>query len=184
MQTNICVLKSGGEFKPEHVQRLAKQVPDLICLSDVEIEGVKTIPLLYNWPKWWAKLELFRPDIAGDLFYIDLDSTVIRMPVMPDVTTVLTDFGDKSVIATGLMFMKSEDKSIVWDSFIMHPNKAMSEHVAWPSGDGGFINRFYHDKQRWQDIANIYSYKLHCGRGVPIDAEIVCHHGKPRPWEI
>lgn len=184
MQTNICVLKSGGDFKPEHVQRLAKQVPDLVCLSDVEIQGVKTIPLEYEWPKWWSKINLFSPYLQGDLFYIDLDSTVINMPVMPDVTTVLTDFGDNNVIATGLMYIKQDDKAIVWDNFIANPNKAMSEHISWPSGDGGFINKFYYDKQRWQDIAKVYSYKVHCGKGYPSDAEIICHHGKPRPWEL
>lgn len=181
---NICVLRLGGEFKPEHVQRLAKQVPDLVCLSDVNIKGVETIPLQYTWPKWWAKLELFRPDIEHDLFYLDLDTTVHNMPAMPDKTTVLTDFGDKSVIATGLMFIKHEDKAVIWNHFIANPHKAMSEHIKWPAGDGGFINRFYHDKQRWQHIANVYSYKMHCGKGVPKDAHIVCHHGKPRPWDI
>jgi hypothetical protein len=33
------------------------------------------IPLLYNLPGWWSKLELFRPDlpITGKILYLDLD---------------------------------------------------------------------------------------------------------------
>lgn len=63
----LCVLRSGGDFKPEHVIRLSKQVKDLVCLSDVDIEGIKTIPLQYDWPKWRSKLEIMRPDISGDV---------------------------------------------------------------------------------------------------------------------
>lgn len=181
---NICVLKSGGEYNESHVYRLAEQVPDLVCLSDLKIKGIETIPLIYNWPRWWPKIELFRPDIKEDLFYLDLDTLVINMPVMPSVTTVLTDFGDKNVIASGLMFIKHEDKAVVCDNFIKDPQKAMSEHIKWPAGDGGFINRFYNKCQRWQNVAHVYSWKYHCARGIPSDADIVCFHGRIRPWDV
>lgn len=184
MCTNICVLKSGGEYNAEHVHRLAKQVPTLVCLTDIKIVGIKTIPLMYEWRGWWSKLEMFRPDIKGDLFYIDLDTLVINMPVMPSVTTVLTDFGDSKVIASGLMFIKEADRAQVWDAFIANPEKAMNTHIKWPAGDGGFINRFYNKCQRWQDIAKVYSWKYHCAKGIPSDADIICFHGKPRPWDI
>lgn len=181
---NICVLRSGGEYNESHVKRLAKQVPDLVCLSDVKIKGIETIPLNHDWPKWWCKIELFRPDIEDDLMYFDLDTLVINMPELPTQTTVLTDFGDSKVIASGLMFIKHEDKQIVWDSFTHNPAKAMFEHIKWPAGDGGFINRFYNKCQRWQDIANVYSWKYHCARGIPADADIVCFHGRIRPWSV
>lgn len=184
MVTNICVLKSGGEFNASHVHRLAKQVPNLVCFSDIEIDGIKTIALKYDWPKWWSKIELFRPDIEGDIMYFDLDTLVINMPTMPTETTVLTDFGDSKVIASGLMFIKQEDKAQVWNAFIANPKQAMSEHIKWPAGDGGFLNKFYNKFQRWQDVANVYSWKYHCAKGIPKDAEIVCYHGKPRPWEL
>lgn len=184
MTTNICVLITGGEYNESHVYRLAEQVPDLVCLSNVKIKGIETIKLDYNWPTWWSKLELFRPDIQDDLMYFDLDTLVLRMPATPSFTTVLTDFGDKNVIATGLMFIKHEDKEPIWQNFIKDPEFSIRQHTKWPVGDGGFINRFYNQCQRWQDIAKVYSWKYHCANGIPGDAEVVCFHGRPRPWDV
>lgn len=184
MALNICVLKSGGEYNESHVHRLAEQVPNLYCLTDTKIKGINTIPLQYDWPKWWSKLNLFSPLIKDDLFYFDLDTLVIKMPATPSITTVLTDFGDENVIASGLMYIKHEDKKVVWDAFIADPQKAMNDHIKWPAGDGGFINRFYHKCQRWQDVAKVYSWKYHCAKGIPSDAEVVCFHGRIRPWNI
>lgn len=184
MVTNLCVLRSGGDFKPEHVHRLAKQVPDLVCLSDVEIDGIKTIPLKYDWPGWWAKMEMFRPDIKGDIFYLDLDTTVLKMPAMPTNDTVLTDFGDSRVIGSGLMYLTEQRRAHIWNAFIADPEKAMRENVKWPAGDQGFLFPYLRHFQRWQAIAKVYSWKIHCKKGIPADAEIVCFHGKPRPWDI
>jgi hypothetical protein len=181
---NLCVLRSGGDFLPEHVQRLARQVPDLVCLSDVPVDDVKTLPLKYAWPGWWAKMEIYRPDIKGDVFYIDLDTLVIKMPEMPDRTTVLTDFGDSKVIGSGLMYLTEKDRAVIWNAFIENPDKAMAAHLKWPAGDQGFILPYVKNAQRWQHIARVYSYKQHCLKGIPENAHIVCFHGKPRPWSL
>jgi hypothetical protein len=77
----LTVLRSGGEFRPYHVQVLAAQVkqhmPGAVfqCLSDVPVPGVDCIPLLHDWPGWWAKIELFRLD--GGFLYTDLDNVVL-----------------------------------------------------------------------------------------------------------
>lgn len=181
---NLCVLRSGGDFKPEHVQRLARQVKNLVCLSDVEIEGIKTIPLQHDWPGWWAKMEIYHPDIKGDVFYLDLDTLVLKMPAMPSVDTVLTDFGDPHVIGSGLMYLTEATRAVIWQAFTANPGKAMGSHIKWPAGDQGFILPYLKHAQRWQKIAKVYSYKLHCKRGIPADAQIVCFHGKPRPWSL
>jgi hypothetical protein len=186
MAVNICVLRSGGEYLPEHVQRLARQVPDLVALSDVPVEGVPVIPLQHDWPGWWAKMELFRPDMPGDLMYFDLDTLVLRVPPTPTRTTVLSDFRKLHLIGSGLMFLKHEDRAQVWDAFVADPAKAMRTcTTGYRWGDQGFLLDFYRDAQRWQDIARVYSWKFHCQAGViPADADVVCYHGKPRPWEV
>lgn len=182
MALNVCVLRSGGDFKPEHVNRLAAMVPDLICLTDMQVEGVKTIPLQHDWPKWWSKINIFSPDIESDIMYFDLDTTVLKMPVMPTKTTVLRDFTDHRVIGSGLMFIKHEDKAQVWDDFVKNARHIMDTCKHWPNyGDQGYLRRFFIRAQKWQDIAKVYSYKMH---GFPDDAEVVCFHGKPRPWDI
>ena len=48
-----------------------------VCLSDIEIPSITTIPLIGNTPGWWAKIELFRPDLfSGPVLYIDLDTVI------------------------------------------------------------------------------------------------------------
>lgn len=159
-------------------------VPCLVCLSDVDVPGVPCIPLEYDWPKWWAKLEICRPDIKGDVFFIDLDTNVYKMPEMPGVDTVLTDFGDPNVIGSGLMYLTEETRLKVWEEFIKDPKKNMAAHIKWPAGDQGFFLRFLKGAKRWQSLINVYSYKIHCKKGIPDNTDILCFHGKPRPWNL
>lgn len=186
--TPICVLRSGGEFTPAHVQWLAAQVPGLVCLSDVEVPGVPVIPLRYGWPGWWSKLELFRPGIEGDLLYLDLDTVVLGDLSEFDVgtTTVLRDFYAPDRMGSGLMYLTEMDRPQVWASFTQDPERHMRECVTqerW--GDQGFLQGVL-VAQRWQDVlpGRVVSYKAHCAGGVPSGAKVVCFHGKPRPWEI
>lgn len=186
--TPICVLRSGGDFKPEHVQRLARQVPGLVCLSDVEVPGVETWPLYYNWPGWWSKMELFRPDIRGDLLYLDLDTVVLGSLSEFDVgvTTVLADFTKPGKIGSGFMYLVEMDRPPVWAAWVQDPERHMRECVTqerW--GDQGFLQGVL-VAQRWQDVlpGRVVSYKMHGHNGPPKGARVVCFHGKPRPWEV
>lgn len=95
MITLKTVLKSGGIYKPEHVQRILGQLDryvdcpaKFVCYSDVPIDGVTVRPLLHDWPGWWSKIEMFR-DI-GDSFYIDLDMTI--QGNITDIVMVNSDF--------------------------------------------------------------------------------------------
>lgn len=51
---------------------------------------------------------------------------------------------------------------------------------AW--GDQGFLMPLIGKRARWG--ANVRSYKVHCRNGVPRGTDVVCFHGKPRPWDI
>lgn len=186
--TRICVLRAGKEYRPVHVQWLAKQVPGLVCLSDTAVAGVPTIPLNHDWQGWWAKMELFRPDIEGDLLYFDLD-TVVRGNLSAferGKTTVLRDFYHSKGIGSGFMYIAQADKQRVWESFTADPERHMAECVTrerW--GDQGFLQDFFGDCDKWQDALpdRVASYKVHCRHTVP-KADVVCFHGKPRPWQV
>lgn len=181
MVTNVCVLRSGGDYGPEHVRWLAKQVPGLVCLSDVQVQGVETVPMLYGFPGWWSKLELFSDAIDGDLMYFDLDTVVFDVPKV-DKTTVLRDFYYPETMNSGLMYIAQEDKVRVFEDFMRSPSLHMRRHTV--GGDQAFLQQHLGDCQKWQDVARVVSFKAHCQQGLPEGTQVVCFHGVPRPWHV
>lgn len=179
----LCVLRSGGDYGPEHVQWLARQVPGIVCLSDVFVHGVPTIPLRESWPGWWSKMEAFDPDlISGDVLLMDLDTVVLELPVMPDHTTVLHDFYRPRLMGSGFMFLKEADRVRCWQTFNRDPKRWMRECTTrerW--GDQGFLHPLIGGSAKWG--AEVRSFKVHCANGVPEGTKVVCFHGKPRPWD-
>lgn len=56
------------------------------------------IPLHHNWPGWWSKMELHRPDLPkGRTLYMDLDSHAIR-----SLQPILDYPGDLVMFETGI----------------------------------------------------------------------------------
>lgn len=181
MVTKVCVLRSGGDFGPEHVQWLARQVPGLACLSDVDVPGVPCTPLAHCWPGWWSKMEAYGPAIDGDILLIDLDTVVLSLPEIPTETTVLRDFTEPSVMGSGFMYVTQADRERIWEAWIADPERHMRENMRWPKwGDQGFLQDIIGGSAKWG--SEVVSYKVHCQRGKPDDAQVVCFHGKPRPW--
>ena len=193
------VLRSGGVYTPKHVQALAAQVAQwlpavpMFCLSDVTVPGVPTIPLQHKWPGWWSKLELFRPDIEGDILYFDLD-TVIRGP-LDDIAAInhlaiLRDFTRDGVLRreglqSSVMYLPHKDRAEVWQAFIAEPQRVMMECVK--GGDQQFLERFWMGRAyRWQDYfpGQFASYKAHWRQGLGRECHVLCFHGKPRPWLV
>lgn len=84
--TVACVLWmgefEGRRYSPAWVHRLRDQVAAwlpvphrFVCLSNVEVPGVETLPLTTGWPGWWAKVEVYKPalDLGDRVLYLDLD---------------------------------------------------------------------------------------------------------------
>lgn len=121
-----CVLKSGGDFDAEYVERLRDGVKKylgirFVCLSDVDVP-CERIPLTQNLPGWWSKMELFRPDIEGDIFYLDLDTVIVgdlRPVVALEGVRMLN--GDLSAVMT----LPQACRSVVWQKWIEDPKKHM-----------------------------------------------------------
>jgi len=79
----------GRDFGADNIHHLWQSVwhhidrPfDFYILSNVELRlsfPATIIPLRHNFPGWWSKMELHRPDMPpGRTLYLDLDSYVIR----------------------------------------------------------------------------------------------------------
>ena len=181
MVINVCVLRSGGDYGPEHVRWLAKQVPDLVCLSDVPVQGVETVLMRYGFPGWFSKIELFSDAFADDLMYFDLDTVVFDVPKV-DKTTVLRDFYYPETMGSGLMYIAQADKARVFEDFMRSPSLHMRRHTV--GGDQAFLQQHIGDAQKWQDVAKVVSFKAHCQEGVPEGTQVVCFHGLPRPWHV
>ena len=211
------VLRSGGDYNASDVQWLVNQLPkgyEIICLTDLKrlhVPGVKVVPLINQWKKcrgWWAKIELFRPDIPDDLFYLDLDTVIagdIR-PILenpPTSFTMLRDFYHPQYRGSGALWIPNSVKAHIWSAFWQDPEGWISRCVTtecW--GDQGFLRKVMgDDTPAFQDLYPgwFVSYKADVvepgskyasarysrGNGaLPKDCRIIFFHGKPRPREV
>lgn len=200
------VLRSGGEYEKKHVVALQRQLLqfaplyEFVCLSDVNIGGVQCLPLERSYPGWWSKMELFRPDIGGDILYMDLDTVVVG-PLAGVLSvkelTMLRDFyrtgagypkilgSRKEGLGSGLMFLPEAQRGEVWADWV-HKSAQYMVHYA-RGGDQLLLEKHYLQKaRRWQDDlpGQIVSWKVHCKNGVPPNARVICFHGQPRPFAV
>lgn len=197
--TIACVLRSGGDYSPEHVLALRRglqrhwppTVPPMrmICLTDIwlELYGVERVPLVSAWPGWWAKMELCRRDIRGTLLYFDLDCVIVGG--LADLLAVeglaaLRDFYRPGGLQSALMVMPEAERWSVWDSWLESPAQQIRSYRS----DQEYLETHWLDRaKRIQDVipGQVVSYKGDkvAEGGVPKNARVVMYHGKPRPWE-
>lgn len=200
-----CVLRSGGAYRPEHVQRLASQARTfapgeaIVCLSDVGVPGVPTVPLSGRWSGWWAKLELFAPGMfprGARILYLDLDSTIVGplddMIRRREPFLALADFYRRPPIqptrglGSGLMMWTAGEQDDLYTGFAADAGGVMARYLT--GGDQRWIERERIKAVTfWDDVVpgQAVSYKVHCrDRGVPAGARVVCFHGRPKPWDV
>jgi hypothetical protein len=153
-----------GEWvrKLEAMVRLHLRDPfDFAVLSDVDVAGVRRIPLEHNLPGWWAKMELFRPDLpipeGARCLYLDLDCVVIgdlTSLILPPHGPWMTpnqrkDYpewwadGKRGVrrYRSACMVWNHGDMRNVWTAFQSHPEGIMAAY----HGDQDFIGRQFPD---------------------------------------
>lgn len=137
-------------------------------------------------------MELFRPEIEGDLLYIDLD-TVVCGSLEPLAAvgkfTLLRDFYCHDRFGSGLMYLTEEIRAELWKAWTKRAPLWMRECTRtghW--GDQGFISHVVGSKADvWQGVlpGKAVSYKCDLKHREPDkDTSVVCFHGFPRPWQI
>lgn len=196
----VLVLRSGGDFKPEHVLRLWSQVygkgrwhGHVVCLTDTPSgwcpAEIEQRPLVRSLPGWWSKVELCAPehDGLGDILYLDLDTTIIGS--LEDLTRVrqlvmLEDFLRPGRLASGVMYLPLAARREAWRCW---PGMPLRRWVR--RGDQAFFSEVWPEATTWQHIlpGQLVSFKEHVlpsGCIVPWDARVICYHGHPRPWEV
>jgi hypothetical protein len=204
----VTVLRSGGEFNSSHVRAMKRQVErwappgtEFECISDVPIEGVRCWALQYDWPGWWAKLELFRPDIPGDFLFTDLDNVILGPldDILKQDSFTLQHGG-----WTALMTVPAGVRARVWNEFTFNPVVYMSRFrkEAVPRlrgignyGDAGFISWCMKTWREWEkdlpgQAVNLAALKQRTYLGAvwfnrpPIEARIVLCGQPYRPWTL
>lgn len=205
MLTAVCVLRSGGCYTAEYVEKLRAGVARhltmehrFVCLSDVDVP-CERIPLAHNWPGWWSKMELFQ--LPPPVLYADLDTIIVdsltdaARAAQSHPLILLRDFYREKGFGSGLMGWASDQRPL-YDKFAADPRGWMGRLGG--RGDQGFLEETVARSavHLWQDIlpGQIVSYKVHVrqsdrrgetGTGdVPPNARVVCFHGKPKPHEV
>jgi len=195
------VLRSGGDYEAEHVRGLmegvarywpANRALHRVVLTDTpcNMNGVEEILLQHRWPRWWSKLELFRPDLAeglGDILFFDLDTVIVGdLTDVAEVSylTLLEDFYQSDRLGSGMMYLPAEMREAVWQDWIKDPGVVMHSF----RGDQEYLTPWWEGTaERWQMLlpGQVVSYKVHVRGGVvPEGVRVVCFHGRPRPWQI
>ncbi len=202
---NIVCLKWGNKYGPEYVNRLYAGVKrnttinfKFWCFTD-DATGirpeVRTVPLPYatQLDSWWNKLHLFSNDIPIDqgawIFYIDLDTLIVDnidklLASKHQCLVVLRDFYQGIVksanqIGSGLMCWEHGKYEFIWSKFITNVEKHIKQ--AGTYGDQWWIEQRVKTVLLWQDLFpdQVVSFKVHCRKGIPANAKIICYHGKP-----
>ena len=136
-------------YGPKHVLWLRDQFKAhvrphrFVCLSDVDIPGVETIPLRDSLPGWWSKIEIFRE--FDEAFYVDLDTVIVGdVGRYIDAEHQFTASAGVYIRGPGQMNSSlmcwSGDYRWLYEQFIADKQRIMSEYVInsrW--GDQGFI---------------------------------------------
>lgn len=206
-----CVLRSGGRYEPRHVERLRTQVEQhlpgalFVALSDQHLKHTRRVRLEHAaWTGWFSKFEIFRPELRGDILYLDLDTDVIgsladiasvgKLTVLRDPYADGTERKPFKGIGSGVMYIPEADRAEVWEAWNKNTFRAISQLRMQGLGDQAFLQPLWEEKAaRWQDVLpnQLVSYKVDCNPrwksgtvgNVPEGARVVYAHGLPKPWD-
>lgn len=199
MNVLLTVLKSGGDFTPQHAAAIERMAYDncmephrFCCLTDMQPEDdgvsrfIEWLPLVSDAPGWWAKVEMFRPGLFGErdrVLYVDLDTILFPgfeklWGAIDTDLLLLRDFYHPATGNTGIVGFHGGHDFGIWERF--NPAKISPRRP-----DAGYINTT-RPVRYWQDEfpGKVVSYKVHCNGKLPGGQAVVCFHGKPRPWEV
>jgi len=201
--TIAMVLKTGGAvYDHQYVNALAKSIKEnvsipheLVCLTD-DPKGFsqdvdKVIKLTNNYPTWWSKIELFKPNQfdTDTVFYMDLDTVVVgnidKIVSYDGQFCGLRDFFALHSLGSGIMAWNPKYTENIYLKFTQNSTQIIRNYK---EGDQRWIDENKPSIEYIQDIFpnQIVSFKKHCMKNdgkviVPETAKIICFHGNPRP---
>lgn len=188
--TVACVLRSGGQYRAEHVRGLMAQVahwlPEarFVCLTDMAV-SCESVPLKAGWPGWWAKIELF-DHFKGRTLYLDLDTVIVGdpKPLITGAFLMIRNWAYPELMASGVMAWDG-DYSHICRAFEPVAEQVMRDYVTCAQwGDQAFIAEQAGNVQGFP-VGTIVSFKLHRLHGPkpPKYATIVAFNATHVPWK-
>jgi hypothetical protein len=193
------VCRCSPRYTPDVVRWFRRQLAaklrtphTFVCLSDKPDEVPGGIALKHNWPGWWAKLELFRPDLfqEGDLvLYFDMDTVLTDTfevpPIPPKGDLGMVGFGGSwwTHYGSGVMCWRAP-LTAPYETFLRRPKEAM----AWfPSDQEVVMPAIYNAGGHIIKVQGAEVQALNGTQGIPNDkpkGPIWCAAGSgPKPWE-
>ena len=144
----LTVLKSGGDFYPEHVYKIKEMCEEHIkdidfsfyCFTDLDLD-CNTIKLDHNWPGWWSKIEVFRQE--GPCLFFDLDNIICGdiSDIVKDLEGVgfaMLDIHWRDIFSSSIMYWDGNAKYI-YEKFKKDPHSYINSAWGKKEGDQGFI---------------------------------------------
>ena len=208
MLTIACVLKSGGDYDWEYVNRLRNNINDhitqlykFVVMTDMwqdmttPPDGVEVWNLESEFKTYWSKLELFR--LKGEVLYFDLDTIILKgLDFLIEGIRTMVSFHPKE---KHFFMMRAFNRHRRYASGIMAWNgdfewlysstkpEMIERYGKWEQDY--IVDRMLSMRQKISFIddcsgGGIVSYKHHCTEDIPKSANIICFHGKPRPREV
>lgn len=192
MLTVATVFKTGGSYTAEYVEKIKhgfeRHLPvefNFVCLTDKPFADY-CIPLEHNWPGWWSKIELFRPDLfTGPVLAVDLD-TVLMGDLTPLVKhgfsfVMMRDFQLPDRANSCLMYWEG-DYRFIYEAFLQDPYYYQEIYARTPLlGDQAMIEiqlmKQASELVLWQDILPadfLINFQLEVQRGKDWNKASLC----------
>ena len=190
----LVVLRSGGEYKPEHVYAIERMCSEYIkevdyefhCISDIPL-ACSVIPMRHGWARWWGKMELFLQE--GPCLFFDLDTIIcgnldgLIKNLLKEATFAALKDDKRKQFGSGIMFWNGNYKHI-YDIFAAKPKRLSSRF----RGDQDFITQVV-TLAKGRYIQSFSEGIISWQRGLrhgklynPDKHKIVFFYGKCRPW--
>lgn len=198
--TFACVLRTGGDYRPYHVDCLMRQIERnttveyrFLCLTDLQ-GADKWFPsqqLEFNYPGWWSCVELWK--LKGPMIIAGLDTLITgNIDQLFDLVCLFkeNDFGLLSSPFHANQFVNgiqiwNGDWSWLLDGFDFEKIQAKYR------GDENYLIESLQNhganiiaiQDYFPGICN-YLKQLKSRPGRCPDPRVIYFHGKPRPWNV
>lgn len=188
LPTVVCVLRSGGIYDQHWVRALRRGVHEwlpgarVVCMADTRVP-CEQVPLRHNWPGWWAKMELFRPDVFdGPVLFFDLDTLFVgglsEIAAYRGPFALNRNFYAPADPSTNVMAWTPGPHTVaLYELFAADPEAMMATNRG--------VDMFMRDHASAEALHELFpgqivSYKVDAQKGAPPGARVICGHGDPR----